>query len=286
MNSNAIYGGIIGDMVGSPYEWQPILKEQVYDFPLWTKKGFSLFKKDGLDLKAIREESHFTDDTVCGLGIAKAIIDSNKILTRDILIKSLREICKQYPEAGYGNAFQQWIFRTDDCPYNSFANGSAMRVFPIGLVYDSIEDTRFFAKMSAEITHDHEQGIIGAEAVASAMFLVRKGYDNKDIKDYITREFYPWHLNKTLDEIRPDYCFSVFCQESVPESILCFLEGNSYEECIRLAVSLGGDADTMGCITGSIASCRFDIDNITIKNCKKRLDKNLRTIAENFKTFI
>ena len=288
--NNAIYGGVIGDMVGSVYEWHPI-KSETYTFPLWH--GEASPKARG---------SRFTDDTVCGLAIADALFkvqnfrNSNSI--KDAFIDSLKDLCPKYEWVGYGGNFWNWVANPKDRqPYQSWGNGSAMRVFPIGLMLDAsafasragesnmdlkfvsyfLTVTRRLARLSAEITHDHPEGVKGAESVASAMFLARHkdmlGTTNikQYIKEYIEQEF-GYNLHRSLDSIRKDYRFDVSCQGSVPESIICFLEGNSFEECIRLSVSLGGDADTMGCITGGMASCLYPIPDDMLTQARARLD--------------
>lgn len=290
MVSNAIYGGIIGDMVGSIYEYTAgKLKEQVMTFPLWTGKArLPLFKREEQ-----RVGSKFTDDTVTGLAVANALMElsdySDDELVKETFARHMRELCPNYEWTGFGSRFWIWLTaykgNLNFEPYQSYGNGSAMRVFPIGLVFDTLEETRRMARLSAVITHDHEEGIRGAEATASVMFLARTGKSKDEIRQYIIDEFsdeFLYKLDKTCDEIRPKYHFDVTCQGTVPEAIQCFLEGNSFEECVRLAVSLGGDADTIGCITGAMASCLYPIPEKEAKQAKTRLTPELRTIAERF----
>ena len=290
---NAIYGGIIGDMVGSVYENNPCLKNKVDSFPLWTGKA-KLKKKMH---ESQRVGSRFTDDTVTGLAVAKTLMeikdfkDDNAV--KRAFAKNMKDLCPLYEWAGYGSRFWVWLTAPEgnlnNEPYQSYGNGSAMRVFPVGLMFDSLEETRRIARLSAVITHDHEEGVKGAEAVASAMFLARAGKDKDEIRRYIINEFATtdyYTLNKSCNEIRPEYKFDVSCQGSVPESIQCFLEGKNYEECVRLAVSLGGDADTMGCIAGAIAACIYPIPAKMIKQARARLTPELRGIADGFNEFL
>lgn len=291
MNPNSIFGPIIGDMVGSLYEWRPCLKDKVYTFPLWQGSAFQLLKHESQ-----RTGSRYTDDTVCGLAIADALMqikdykDDEEI--KSAFIKSMKDLCVKYEWTGFGNRFWIWVTAPPEQtkPYESWGNGSAMRVFPVGMLFDSLEETRRIARLSAEVTHNHPDGIKGADCVASAMFLARTGTPKEKIKDFLTQEFggavqYSYNFNRTLDEIRPQYGFYGSCRESVPESVLCFLEGKNFEECIRLAVSLGGDSDTMGCISGSMAAMTYTIPNAMVKQARKRLSKELLKIADAFSEF-
>lgn len=271
-----IYGGIIGDMIGSVYEWNPCLKDKVKTFKLWY--GNPLAHKEGQP----RCGSRFTDDTICLLAVMKAICElesTDDEYVKNRVISELKELCPDYEWTGFGDSFWIWVTTKYVKPYNSYGNGSAMRVAAAGLVGVSLEDTRRYARLSAEVTHNHPEGMKGAEAVAATMFLAREGCKKEVIRKYIETEF-GYDLHRKLDDIRPGYKFDVSCQGSVPESILCFLEGNSYEECVRLAVSLGGDTDTMGCIAGSIAgsiaACRYPIPKTMILQAYLRLDRRLR----------
>lgn len=290
MNKNAIYGGIIGDMVGSIYEYTAgSLKDKVMTFPFWTgKPRLSPFKNESQ-----RTGSRYTDDTVTGLAVAQALMelsdfDSDEI-TKKVIAEKMKQLCPKYEWTGFGSRFWIWLTapegNANNKPYQSYGNGSAMRVFPIGLFFSSLEETRRVAKLSAVITHDHEEGIKGAEATASVMYLARTGESKEAIRDYIIKEFsdeFRYRLDKNCDEIRKVYTFDVSCQGTVPEAIQCFLEGNSFEECVRLAVSLGGDADTIGCIAGAMAACMYPIPEDMVKQARLRLSKELRDIAEAF----
>ena len=224
-------GAIIGDIIGSTYEFNAI-----------KTKEFELFPKG----------SKFTDDTVLSMAIAKSIIDNEPYL--DNIVKFGRE----YPHAGYGGFFRRWLKGDNHTPYNSWGNGSAMRVSPIGFAFDNEEEVLKEAKKSAEITHNHIEGIKGAEATTLAIFMARKGKSKEEIREVISDRF-EYDLSRKVNEIRPNYKFEVSCQKSVPESIICFLDSDSFEDCIRNAISLGGDADTMGAIAGGTAEAYYGV---------------------------
>ena len=188
---------------------------------------------------------------------------------------------RRYPNAGYGGRFIYWIFSPDPQPYNSYGNGSAMRVSPIGWWWDDLETTRQMARFSAEVTHNHPEGIKGAEATAVAIFMARTGASKDEIKEYIQREF-AYDLDRTCEEIRKDYTFDVSCQGSVPEAIIAFLEGKDYEDTVRNAVSLGGDADTQGAIAGSIAEAFFGIPRELLAECRQRLPEEIKKVVDRF----
>lgn len=227
-----MYGAIIGDIVGSVYEFNNI---KTKDFPLFSKR------------------STYTDDSIMTIAVAKALVHSrdNQTSFKAALIRYMREYGKQYPYAGYGGMFAQWLTTDAPMPYNSFGNGSAMRVLPCGLIAVTLQEALDLAKASAEVTHNHPEGIKGAQATAAAVFLAKYGKSKDEIKEYVEDNFY--NLNMTLNDIRPNYYFNETCQETVPQAIIAFLESESYEDAIRNAVSLGGDSDTLAAITGSIA---------------------------------
>ena len=222
-------GAIAGDIIGSVYEHQPI---KTKDFPLFS------------------EDSTFTDDTVLTIAVADALLND-----RDYA-KSLRAWGSKYPNAGYGKSFITWLAVDGHPPYNSWGNGSAMRVSPIGWVCNSFEEVLAEAERSAVVSHNHPEAIKGAQAIALSVYLARTGSTKTKIKTEITDRF-GYDLERTLDAIRPTYTFDVSCQGSVPESIICFLESVSYEDAVRNAVSLGGDSDTMACIAGGIAEAFY-----------------------------
>ncbi|MEA3307295.1 MAG: ADP-ribosylglycohydrolase family protein [Elusimicrobiota bacterium] len=248
-------GAIAGDIIGS-----------VYEFFNTKKKDFQLF---GF-------RSSFTDDSVLTIAVADAILNSKDYGS---LIK---EWARRHPLAGYGGSFSLWILSRKSEPYNSWGNGSAMRVSPIGFAFDSLEEVLSEAKKSAEVTHNHPEGIKGAQATASAIFLSRTGKSKNEIKEYIEAKF-KYNLDRTLDEIRPGYKFDVSCQGSVPEAIISFLESSDYEDAIRNAVSLGGDSDTIACITGGIAQAFYKgVPNLIIEKSRKKLTKRMIKILDEF----
>lgn len=249
-------GAIAGDIIGSSYEWDPV-----------KFKDFILFSED----------SDFTDDTVLTIATADALLHR----------KSYLEVYKEYPSKfynrGYGDHFVRWASSRSNEPYNSFGNGSAMRISPIGWFFNEIDEVLEEAKKSSEITHDHPGGIKGAQSVALAILLARKGYDKGLIKFELENRF-GYNLDRTLEEIRPTYKFDVTCQGSVPESIIAFLESTDYEDAVRNAVSLGGDSDTQACIAGSIAEAYFKkIPDFIIEETRKRLVPDLIYILDKFK---
>src|SRR5215472_9890097 len=222
-------GAIAGDIIGSVFEGSGL---KVKEFPLFSSKNA------------------YTDDTVLTVAIAAAI------LGRGDYGNWLREFAKRHPGRGYGGYFHQWLIDDSRGPYNSWGNGSAMRVSPIGWAFDSVEKVLVEAERSAEVTHNHPEGIRGAQAVALAVFLARRGEKKTAIRQEITERF-GYDLRRTADEIRSGYSFDVSCQGSVPESIICFLDSENFESSVRLAISLGGDADTMACITGAISEAHY-----------------------------
>lgn len=237
-----MYGAIIGDMVGSPFE---------FDRGTKTKK-FELFSS----------RSHFTDDSVMTIAIGDALMKVGRHATveeiHEYVIQSMKEWGQKYPRAGYGAGFSQWLRKENAEPYNSYGNGSAMRVSVAGWLYRTLERTREVARATAEVTHNHPEGIKGAEATASAIYLARTGSTKEEIREYVVREFH-YNLDRTCDEIRPDYYHVESCQQTVPEAIIAFLEGEDFEDVLRTAVSLGGDCDTLTAIAASIAEAYYGI---------------------------
>ena len=242
-------GAIVGDIVGSPYEFdenREIAHSKV--FPL------------------LSEDSRFTDDTVMTLAVADAIMRvmprrGDSVTPEDFrrqVIISMRNFAAKYPSAGYGARFMYWLARPHPQPYNSFGNGSAMRVSPVAWAFDDLETVERFAEISAEVSHNHPEGIKGAQATASAIFMARTGRSKQEIKDYIT-ERYGYNLTRTLDEIRPNYHHVETCQETVPEALTAFLEGEDFEDVTRGAVSLSGDSDTLTAIACSVAEGMYGI---------------------------
>ena len=260
-----MYGAILGDIIGSPYEFDA--GEKIKSFPLFS------------------ENSVWTDDTVMTIAVAEAFLDAGldaeeKQLTQ-YLVKSLRKYGKQYPKAGYGLRFWKWLHSWRPKPYNSCGNGSAMRVSSVAWLYEDLESVRRAARISSEVTHNHPEGIKGAEATAAAIFLARTGHSKEEIKAYIIREFH-YDLSRTCDEIRPGYYHVEICQESVPEAITAFLEGESFEDVIRTAVSLGGDCDTVAAIAGSIAEGFYGVPNELKEIVRRKLPVEFQQVLDRF----
>jgi ADP-ribosylglycohydrolase len=253
--THTIIGAIAGDVIGSVYEWANV---KTTDFEMFNLK------------------CDFTDDSVLTIAVADAIIYKKDFA------KTIWDYSNKYPGRGYGGRFANWIRNTDMLPYNSFGNGSAMRVSAVGFAYNTLDEVLAVAKQSAEVTHNHTEGIKGAQAVAAAIFLARTGKSKQDIKEYITQTF-NYNLNDTIENIRPSYRFDETCQGSVPQSIIAFLESSDYESAIRLAISIGGDSDTIACITGGIAAAFYkEIPNDIIEFVVSRLPKEFLEILEEF----
>ena len=248
-------GAIAGDIIGSRFEQSPI---KTTDFELF------------------HPECRFTDDSVLTLAVAEHIF-----LGRD-LVDTLKEYFNQYPDAGYGERFMQWASSPSREPYNSFGNGSAMRVSPVGFAFDSLEVVLEKARATAEVTHNHPEGIKGAQATAAAVFLARTGSSKKEIKIFIETQF-QYNLSDRLYAICPQYTFDATCQGSVPQAITAFLESESFEDAVRKAVSLGGDSDTQACIAGGIAHAFYGkLPDIISAEVHSRLEVPLRQILTLF----
>jgi ADP-ribosylglycohydrolase len=260
-----MFGAILGDMIGSPYEFDMGNKSK--EFPLFSKR------------------STYTDDTVMTIAVADVFLNDSLLMNEDVirqsLIESMHKYGKLFPNAGYGGRFGMWLFLDGTEPYNSWGNGSAMRVSSVAWLFDDLGMVRLMARLSAEVTHNHPEGIKGAEATASAIFLARTGRSKAEIKRYIENEF-GYDLSRTCDEIRPGYHHVESCQETVPEAVTAFLEGESFEDVIRTAVSLGGDCDTLTCIAGSIAEGFYGVSEQLKQECLNRLPDELKTVLEQF----
>ena len=258
-----MYGAILGDIIGSPYEFDRGNKTK--DFPLFSGA------------------STFTDDTVMTLAVAEALMDLRQEGhgPRKKLILAMKKYGRMFPNAGYGARFARWLFLGGEEPYNSWGNGSAMRVSGAAWLFEELEYVRAAARATAEVTHNHPEGIKGAEATASAIFLARTGSTKAEIKAYIEENF-GYDLSRTCDEIRPGYRHVESCQETVPEAITAFLEGESFEDVIRTAVSLGGDCDTLTCIAGAIAEGFYGIPEELKQECRNRLPEELRVVLDRF----
>jgi ADP-ribosylglycohydrolase len=242
-------GAIIGDIAGSTFEFN---NTKDYNFPLFD------------------EESNFTDDSICSVAVAEWLVE-DPALSHEVLEQKFVELANDYPcpMGGYGGGFHTWLFHPEylqrydglaldgeRVPYNSWGNGSAMRVSAVGWMFDTLWQTENAAEISASITHNHPEGIKGAQATAAAIFMARTGSTKEEIRKYI-EERYGYDLHRTCDEIRPDYDFDGSCQGTVPEAMIAFLDSHDFEDAIRLAVSLGGDSDTLACITGGIAEAFY-----------------------------
>ena len=260
-----MYGAILGDIIGSPYEFD--LGDKTKDFPLFSMN------------------STYTDDSVMTLAVAQALMDSNPWASdeqiRSQLVYRMQQFGREFPDAGYGGMFIRWLQEEDPQPYGSFGNGSAMRVAAAAWLFDDLDTVRRMARLSAEVTHDHPEGVKGAESVATAIFMARTGSTKTQIKACMEQEF-GYDLRRTCDEIRPDYHHVETCQETVPEAITAFLEGESFEDVIRTAVSLGGDCDTLTCIAGSIAEGFYGVPEDLKQECRERLPDELLAVLEDF----
>lgn len=248
-------GAIIGDVIGS-----------VYEFNNHRSKEFPLFQAS----------SDFTDDSVLTFATAKVLLDGGDYAA------TYQQFARAYPHRGYGERFSRWIKLDDPKPYNSFGNGSAMRIAPIGFAFADAETTLEEAKRSAEVTHNHPEGIKGAQAVALAIWMARKGEGKAAIRHAIEKQF-GYDLIRDCDFIRQVNKFDETCQGSVPEAITCFLESVDFEDCIRLSISIGGDSDTIACIAGGIAQAYYrDIPNWIITETKARLPQEFLEILDRF----
>ena len=272
-----MYGAILGDIIGSPYEFDRGNKTKT--FPLFSR------------------HSEFTDDTVMTIAVADAFLtvsgdekncrigDLDEDILKDTLIKKMQEYGRRYPYAGYGGNFSWWLKSKNPKPYNSFGNGSAMRVSSVAWLFNDIISVVNAARISAEVTHNHPEGIKGAQATAAAIFLARTGASKEKIKGFTQGEF-GYDLSRTCDEIRPDYYHVESCQETVPEAITAFLEGESFEDVIRTAVSLGGDCDTLTAIAGSMAEGFYGVPDELKKECRTRLTDDLADVLTRFEAYL
>jgi ADP-ribosylglycohydrolase len=248
-------GAIAGDIIGSSYEWH---NTKSYNFELFTP------------------QSSPTDDSVLTIAVADCLLHDKDY------VKTFKEYGHRYPRAGYGGMFLKWLGCNNSSPYNSFGNGSAMRVSPVGFAFGTLEEVLLQAEKSAAVTHNHPEGIKGAQAIASSIFLARSGSGKQDIRNYVVKTL-GYNLNQTLDEIRPTYEFDETCQGSVPQAIIAFLESNDYEDAIRKAISLGGDSDTIGCMTGGIAQAYYKvIPDYIVEKVRSLLEEEFIEIIDEF----
>lgn len=254
-------GAIAGDIIGSPYEFDHC-NIKTTDFPLFSSA------------------SQFTDDTVLTVATAEVLMEGGGYAD------TYRDYHSVYPHAGWGTGFEAWARSRIRKPYNSYGNGAAMRVSPVGWAFPTLDETLKEAERSASVSHNHPEGIKGAQATAAAVYLARTGATKTDIKTFVRRGF-GYDLSRTLDEIRPLYRHVESCQETVPEAVTAFLESDSFEDAVRKAVSLGGDSDTLTCITGGIAEAFYGgVPEEIAAEVLKRLDNNLRTVVESFQAWL
>ena len=263
MEETKMLGAIVGDIVGSPYE-----------FYNTKSPSFELFTP----------QSSFTDDSVMTLAVAKWLVE-DEAHTIHYLIYCIQELGNRYPRAGYGGNFMAWLREDEPQPYNSWGNGAGMRVSPVGLYAKTLDEALALAAITASVSHNHPEGVKGAQAIATSVFLCKEGKSKQEIKEYVEKTF-DYNLNRRIADIRPTYDFDVSCQGSVPEAIIAFLEGNSFEEVIRLAISLGGDSDTIGAMAGAIAACCYEIPQYISDKCHAILTEDLREIQNEFEKLI
>jgi type I restriction enzyme M protein len=261
MGGSLMLGAIIGDIVGSRFEWNN-----------YKGKDFEFFSKD----------CFFTDDSVMSLAVCDAYLKGFQYEYggEKILINSMQSIGRKYPDSGYGSHFEEWIHLDNPKPYGSYGNGAAMRISACGFASKSIEELKHMSMVITEVSHNHPESYKGAEATATAIYLARTGNNKGAIKTFIKDHFYP--LNFTLDEIREDYEFNESCQGTVPQALEAFFESTDFEDAIRNAISIGGDSDTVAAITGGIAEAYYGIDNEMRDKAKTYLDDTLLEILNKF----
>ena len=254
-------GAIIGDIVGSRFEWD---NHKSKKFKFLTYKCFA------------------TDDSIMSLAIAEAIIRCQNDFSKlgEAAVSSMQRLGRKYPHAGYGGHFMAWIYSEDPAPYNSYGNGAAMRVSPCAYAAKSFEEALQLSQKVTEVTHNHPEGIKGAEATTAAIWLARQGKSIPEIRNYIDQHYYP--MDFTLDAIRPTYTFDVTCQGTVPQAIMAFLESNDFEDAVRNAISIGGDSDTVAAITGSIAQAYYGVPEEIREQALLFLDEPLLKILLDF----
>lgn len=248
-------GAIAGDVIGSVHERAGT---KTTEFPLFTGR------------------SRFTDDSVLTAAVADALVN------RRGYADAILDWARAYPRAGYGGAFRRWMTSCDPQPYGSYGNGSAMRAGPVGWAFDTLDEVLAEARRSAEVTHDHPEGIKGAQALAAAVFLARTGSSKEEIRSLVSARF-GYDLSRRVEEIRPGYAFDVSCQGSVPEALVAFLDSTGWEDAVRLSISLGGDADTLACMTGAVAEAFYgEVPREIASRVLERLDDRLRRTMEEF----
>lgn len=268
-----MWGAIIGDIVGSRFEFND-----------HRSKDFALFAPG----------CSVTDDSIMTLAVAKALMETAKEieagfadccqLLSELTIRYMQGIGRKYPNCGYGGMFYRWMFTDNPQPYNSFGNGAAMRISPVGFVAGSEAEAVRLSEAITAVTHNHPEGLKGAEATVIAIFMARQGKSKEEIKARISAAYYP--LDFSIDQIRPTYKFNETCQETVPQAIQAFLESRSFEDAIRTAISLGGDSDTIAAITGGIAEAFYGVPENLRSMAMGYLDPELKNIAEEWNLFL
>lgn len=264
-------GAIIGDIVGSRFE-----------FDDRKSKEFDLFGNDGI----MECPCEFTDDSVMTVAVADALLrrkegDSDETFKK-LLVERMHYHGRKRMNAGYGNRFYDWLKNCRTEPYNSYGNGSAMRVAPAGWVCDTLAETEHIAKLTAEVTHDHPEGIKGAQAVAAVIWMARNGKSKEEIREYVETKYYPEAFKKTIDEIRPEYEFDESCQGTVPVALEAFYESTGFEDAVRNAVSCGGDSDTLTDITAGMAEAFYGIPDEIARTALTFLDDEMSEIVKRF----
>jgi len=254
-------GAIIGDIVGSRFEWN---NHRSKDFELFTRECFA------------------TDDSIMTLAVGKALVESKNDWSDlgEQAVRCMQEVGRPYPRCGYGGRFWDWMYSDHPKPYNSFGNGAAMRVSACGFVARSLEEAKALSKAVTEVTHNHPEGLKGAEATVVAIYMARTGSTIEEIRDVIDQEYYP--IDFTLDEIRDTYAFNETCQDTVPQALEAFFESNSFEDAIRNAISVGGDSDTLAAITGGIAEAYYGVPADLKEKAKTFLDDHLVEILTKY----
>lgn len=254
-------GAIIGDIIGSRFEWHNI-----------KTKEFELFSY----------KSRPTDDSIMTLALAKAILDSKDDYSDlgDLAVDSMQSLGRKYPNCGYGGRFKHWVFAVDPKPYQSLGNGSAMRVSPAGYAAKDLAEAKLLSQKITEVTHDHPEGLKGAEAVVVAIYMAKNGCSRQEIKDLIDQNYYP--MDFTLEAIRPTYKFDATCQGTVPQALMAFFESTSFEDAIRNAISIGGDSDTIACMAGAVAAAFFGIPKDIREAAQPFLEGEVKRVYQAF----
>ena len=264
-------GAIIGDIVGSRFEWDD-----------YKSKEFDLFGNDHIK----RPPCEYTDDTVMTVAVADALLPFDRIdddeAFKKVLTERMRAFGRQRPNCGFGGRFYHWIMSGDTLPYGSYGNGSAMRVSPVGWFAETLSDAERIAKLTAEVTHNHPEGIKGAQAIAGAIWLARHKTGKSDIQQYISQKYYPDAFLLSLREMRTTYEYDVTCRGTVPQALAAFMESTDFEDALRNAVSLGGDSDTLADITGAVAEAFYGVPTEIREKALTFLDEDLRNVTLRF----